>query len=108
MYYVKDMDVLKEVSALSIDAHEKLLSTKTPSGLPELKGQELRYKTLKELLKPPTFKGKFLLTKYYLFLFMTCHILFHLLICLNRLQYRTIGKEENYKKEECWRLNGFA
>ena len=42
-YYEKDMDmdVLKEVSALLIDAHKKLLSTKTPSGLPELKGQEL-------------------------------------------------------------------
>ena len=56
-YYVKDMDVLKEVSALLIDAQKKLLSTKTPSGLPELKGQKLRYKTLKELSKPPTFKG---------------------------------------------------
>ena len=56
-YYVKDMDVLKEVSALLIDAHKKLLSTKTPSGFPELQGQELRYKTLKELSKPPTFKG---------------------------------------------------
>ena len=56
-YYVKDMDVLKEVSALLIDAHKKLLSTKTSSGLPDLKGQELQYKTLKELLKPPTFKG---------------------------------------------------
>ena len=40
-YYVKDMDVLKEVSALLIDAHKKLLSTKTPSGFPELKGQDL-------------------------------------------------------------------
>ena len=56
-YYVKDMDVLKEVSALFIDAHKKLLSTKTPSSFPELKGQDLRYKTLKELSKPPTFKG---------------------------------------------------
>ena len=68
------MDVLKEVSALSIDAHKKLLSTKAPSSLPELKGQELRYKTLKELSKPPTFKGKFLLTKYNLFLFTTCQV----------------------------------
>ena len=41
MYYVKDMDVLKEVSALLIDAHKKLLSTKTPSVFPELKGQDL-------------------------------------------------------------------
>ena len=41
MYYVKDMDVLKEVSALLIDAHKKLMSTKTPSGFPELKGQDL-------------------------------------------------------------------
>ena len=56
-YYVKDMDVLKEVSALLIDAHKKLLSTKTPSGFPELKGQDLQYKTLKELSKPPTLKG---------------------------------------------------
>ena len=40
-YYVKDMDVLKEVSILLIDAHKKLLSMKTPSDLPELKGQEL-------------------------------------------------------------------
>ena len=40
-YYVKDMDVLKEVSALLIDAHKKLLSMKTPSGLPELKRQDL-------------------------------------------------------------------
>ena len=56
-YYVKDIDVLKEVSALLIDAHKKLLSTKTPRGLPELKGQELQYKTPKELSKPPTFKG---------------------------------------------------
>ena len=48
-YYVRDMDVLKEVSALLIDAHKKLLSMKTPSSFPELKGQDLRYKTLKEL-----------------------------------------------------------
>ena len=80
-YYVKDMDVLKEVSSLLIDAHKKLLSTKTPSSLPELKGQELQDRTLKELSKPPTFKGKFLLIKYNLVLFTTCHILFHLLIC---------------------------
>ena len=40
-YYVKDMDVLKEVSALLIDAYKKLLSTKTPSSFPELKGQDL-------------------------------------------------------------------
>ena len=64
MYYVKDMDILKEVSTLLIDAHNKLLTTKTASGLPELKGQALQYKTLKELSKPPTFKGKFLLTKH--------------------------------------------
>ena len=56
-YYVKNMDVLKEVSALLIDAHKKLLCMKTPSGFPELKGQDLQYKTLKELSKPPTFKG---------------------------------------------------
>ena len=56
-YYVKDMDVLKEVSALLFDAHKKLLSMKTPSGFPELKGQDLQYKTLKELSKPPTFEG---------------------------------------------------
>ena len=56
-YYVKDMHVLKEISALLIDAHKKLLSMKTPSSFPELKGQDLRYKTLKELSKPPTFKG---------------------------------------------------
>ena len=62
-YYVKDMDILKEVSCLLIDAH-KLLTMKTASGLPELKGQVLRYKTLKELSKPPTFKGKFRLTKH--------------------------------------------
>ena len=60
-YYVKDMDVLKEVSALLIDAHNKLLTTKTTSGLPDLRGQALLYKTLKELSKPPTFKGKFYL-----------------------------------------------
>ena len=60
-YYVKDIDVLKEVSALLIDAHNKLLTTKTASGLPELKGQVLQYKTLKELSKPLTFKGKFYL-----------------------------------------------
>ena len=36
-YYVKDMDILKEVSALLIDAHNKLLTMKTASGLPELK-----------------------------------------------------------------------
>ena len=39
MYYVKDMDILKEVSCLLIDAHNKLLNMKTASGLPELKGQ---------------------------------------------------------------------
>ena len=81
-YYVKDMDVLKEVSTLLIDAHNKLLSMETASGLPELKGQELQYKTLKELSKPPTFKGKFLLTRYNLFLFATCDIFFHLLISI--------------------------
>ena len=42
MYYVKDMDVFQEVSALLIDAHKKLLSMKTPSGFPELKGQDLQ------------------------------------------------------------------
>ena len=40
-YYVKDMDILKEVSTLLIDAHNKLLTTKTASGLPELKRQAL-------------------------------------------------------------------
>ena len=40
-YYVKDMDILKEVSALLIDAYNKLLTTKTASGLPELKVPEL-------------------------------------------------------------------
>ena len=40
-HYVKDMDVLKEVSALLIDTHNKLLTMKTASGLPELKGQAL-------------------------------------------------------------------
>ena len=40
-YYVKDMDILKEVSTLLIDAHNKLLTTKTASGLSELKGQAL-------------------------------------------------------------------
>ena len=79
-YYVKDMDVLKKDSTLLIDAHNKLLSTKTASGLPELRGQELQYKTLKELSKPPTFKGKFLLTKYNLFLFTACDIFSHLSI----------------------------
>ena len=63
-YYMKDMHTLKEVSCLLIDAHNKLLTTKTASGLPELKRQVLQYKTLKELSKPPTFKGKFLLTKH--------------------------------------------
>ena len=58
MYYVKDIDILKEVSTL-IDAHNKLLTTKTASGLPERKGQALQYKTPKELSKPPTFKDKF-------------------------------------------------
>ena len=64
MYYVKDMDILKEVSCLLIDAHNKLLTTKTASDLLQLKGQVFRYKTLKELSKPPTFKGKFRLTKH--------------------------------------------
>ena len=64
MYYVKGMEILKEVSSLLIDAHNKLLTIKTASGLPELKGQVLQYRTLKELSKPPTFKGKFLLTKH--------------------------------------------
>ena len=41
MYYVKDMDILKEVSTLLIDANNKLLTMKTASGLPELKGQVL-------------------------------------------------------------------
>ena len=41
-YYVKDIDILKEVSALLIAAHNKLLTTKTASGLPELKGQALQ------------------------------------------------------------------
>ena len=41
MYCVKDMDILKEVSCLLIDAHNKLLTMKTPSVLPELKGQAL-------------------------------------------------------------------
>ena len=58
------MDILKEVSTLLIDAHNKLWTMKTASGLPELKGQVLQWKTLKELSKPPTFKGKFLLTKH--------------------------------------------
>ena len=40
-YYVKDMDTLKEVSCLLIDAHNQLLTMKTASGLPELKGQAL-------------------------------------------------------------------
>ena len=40
-YYVKDMDILKEVSTLLIGTHNKLLTTKTASGLPELKGQVL-------------------------------------------------------------------
>ena len=43
-HYVKDMDILKEVAALLIDAHNKLLTTKTPSGLPELKGQHYNSK----------------------------------------------------------------
>ena len=30
-YYVNDMDVLKEILALLIDEHKKLLSTKTPA-----------------------------------------------------------------------------
>ena len=63
MYYVKDMDILKEVSCLLIVTHNKLLTMKTASGLPELKGQALQYKTLKELSKL-TFKGKFRLTKH--------------------------------------------
>ena len=79
-YYVKDMDILKEVSALLIDAHNKLLTTQTASGLPELKGQVLQHKTLKELSKPTTFKGKFLLTKTQ-FMFTSCDIFF-LIICL--------------------------
>ena len=60
-YYVKDMGVLKEVSTLLIDAHNELLTTKTASGLSKLKEQALQYKNLKELSKPPTFKGKFYL-----------------------------------------------
>ena len=43
MYYVKDMDILKEVSCLLIDAHNKLLTTKTASGLPELNLQNTIY-----------------------------------------------------------------
>ena len=102
------MDILKEVSTLLIDAHNKLLSTKTASGLPELKGQELQYKTLQKLSKPPTFRGKFLLTKCNLFLCMTCDIFGTFQFSLNRLQYRTISEKENNEEEECWRLDGFA
>ena len=73
-YYVKDMDTLKEVSSLLMNAHNKLMSTKNPSGLPEMKGHDLRYKTLKELSKPSTFKGNFNLL-YIIFISIECNVI---------------------------------
>ena len=55
------MDILKEVSCLLIDAHNKLLTMKTASGLPELEGQALQFKTLKNCLSHQLLKVNFYL-----------------------------------------------